>query len=301
MNGAWGLGIPDLTEVSDLLVPVPDEWPCVEVSSAVVANPSRENEWGPERARYRLTGGNHISIERRSRRVRLELSAPVPQEAVVTPHLSSAASSFAVWRGAEPFHAGAFVHGGGAWGVFGVKGAGKTSTLAALAELGVQILADDLSIYDHGDILAGPRALDLRSGPAEYFGAGKDLGVVGGRRRWRIYLPQVPSGVPLRGWLLPSWGKARPLELLALGERLSIFTEFRALRVPWENPETLLDVAAHPVLRWTRPRDASRITQSVEPLLDGLANWNSGLDPLDRVLSDTAGSMTDLRGFPEDG
>ena len=67
-----------------------------------------------------------------------ELRRPTATEGVLTPHLSSAASTIAIWLGREPFHAGAFAHRGGAWGVaLGEKGSGKTSTLAVLHLLGL--------------------------------------------------------------------------------------------------------------------------------------------------------------------
>jgi hypothetical protein len=235
-----------------------------------VTEPARDNVWGIDRARYWLAGGNHISIRREPASVHLQLQLPVPEEAVLTPHLSSAASSFAIWRGAEPFHGGAFVHNDSAWVILGAKGVGKTSTLAALAELGLPVLADDLSIYDHGLVLAGPRALDLRSGPAAFFGAGKDLGVIGTRRRWRIYLPQVPSAVRMRGLLLPCWGDAVSLEPVSVADRMRLIPQFRALRLPWDDPETLLEIASFPMLRWTRLRNLSTVHGDAAMLLEQL-------------------------------
>jgi hypothetical protein len=47
--------------------------------------------------------------------------------------------------------------------VFGPKAAGKSTTLAWLAEhLGLTIISDDLAVVVDGAVLAGPRSIDLR-------------------------------------------------------------------------------------------------------------------------------------------
>jgi hypothetical protein len=262
--------VPVVQEVPQLLSPAPADWPEVAVRAEVREDLSRTIEWGPDRAQYTLLGGHHIRIEREPLSVTLELCRPTPAEGVVSPHLSAAASTIAIWRGDEPFHAGGFVHRGGAWGVLGVKGSGKTTTLAVLNDLGVPVLTDDLLIYRRGGALAGPRCVDLRREPAEFLAQGTDIGIVGTRRRWRVYLPPCAASVPLRGWLVPEWGDSERLDPVDPAERLRLLPGFRALRVPWENPQSLLEVATLPVLRWRRPRQLERVQAGVQSLLDRL-------------------------------
>jgi hypothetical protein len=269
-DGAWGIRVPVVHDAPQLLSHAPAGWPQVLVHASVSADLSRAVEWGPNRAQYTLLGGHHIRIEREPLSVTLDLCRPTPPEGVVTPHLSSAASTIAIWGGDEPFHAGAFLHRGGAWGVLGTKGSGKTSTLAVLNDLGVPVLTDDLLIYRRGEALAGPRCIDLRRGPAQRLAQGTDIGIIGTRRRWRVYLPPCPLSAPLRGWLVPEWGDSDRVDPVEPAERLRLLPAFRALRVPWENAQSLLEVATLPVLRWQRPRRLELIKSSVHRLLDRL-------------------------------
>jgi hypothetical protein len=271
LGGAWGIQFRSVPGVPRLLSDAPSSWPVVPVTSEVSRPVSQELEWGRERAQYTLLGGHHIRIEREPLAVILQLGTDTPEEGILTPHLSSAASTIAIWRGDEPFHAGAFVHGGGAWAILGRKASGKTSTLAVLDLLGKPVLTDDLLIYQRGYALAGPRCVDLRRETAQRLGVGKDIGIVGTRRRWRVYLPECPVSVPLIGWLLPEWGETDSLELLAPADRLRLLPQFRALRVPWEQPAALLELATTPIYRWTRPRRLDAIENSVQNLLGELS------------------------------
>lgn len=242
----------------------------MDVRWHVCDTPSEVVEWRPGRAQYTLLGGHHIRIDRDPPAAMLELRRPTATEGVLTPHLSSAASTIAIWLGREPFHAGAFAHRGGAWGVLGEKGSGKTSTLAVLHLLGLTVLTDDLLVYAAGAVLAGPRCVDLRDGPAEILECGRDIGVVGTRRRWRLDLPVCPASVALRGWIVPEWGDSERLELVAPAKRLGVLPRFRALRVPWDDPRSLLELAAAPVYRWSRPRRPEMMRSVVAGLIERL-------------------------------
>lgn len=269
-DGAWGIRVPAAAEAASLLLPAPPAWPVVDVTWGVSDRPPDVVEWGPDRAQYTLLGGHHIRIDRDPPAARLELCRPTATEGVLTPHLSSAASTMAIWLSHEPFHAGAFALSGGAWGVLGEKGSGKTSTLAVLHLMGVTVLTDDLLVYADGDVLAGPRCVDLRDEPARLLECGRDIGVVGTRRRWRVDLPECPAGVPLRGWIVPEWGESHRIEPIAPAERLGILPGFRALRVPWGDPRSLLEIAAVPMYRWARPRRPETMRSAVTALLGWL-------------------------------
>lgn len=266
-DGAWGIRVPAAAEAASLLLPAPPAWPVVDVSWHVRDAPSEVVEWGPERAQYTLLGGHHIRIERAPLAAELELCRSTATEGVLTPHLSSAASTVAIWLGRSPFHAGAFAHNGAAWGVLGEKGSGKTSTLAVLDLLGVTVLTDDLLVCADGQALAGPRCVDLREEPARLLERGRDIGVIGTRRRWRVDLPPCPASVPLRGWIVPAWGDSERMDLVPPAERLGVLPSFRALRVPWDDPRPLLELAAVPMYRWTRPKRPETMKQMVAGLL----------------------------------
>jgi hypothetical protein len=269
-DGAWGIRVPAAAEAAGLLLPAPPGWPVVDVRWHVCKPPPDAVEWGPQRAQYTLLGGHHIQIDREPLAAELQLSRATATEGVLTPHLSSAASTVAIWLGREPFHAGAFAVHGGAWGVLGEKGSGKTTTLAVLHLLGVTVLTDDLLVCDDGEVLAGPRCVDLREEPARLLDRGRDIGVVGTRRRWRVDLPMCSASVPLRGWIVPVWGDSESMDLIPPAERLGVLPGFRALRVPWEDPRPLLELAAVPMYRWSRPKRPETMQAVVAGLLDRL-------------------------------
>jgi len=246
----------------------PVEWPEVEVTVRVEADPEPAVEWGPDRARHPLRGGHQIEVRREPLAVDLVLARPTVAECVVAPHLTSAASTVAVWTHRAAIHAGAFLQAdGGAWALLGDKGHGKSSTLGWLATSGVSVITDDLVVCDDDHVLAGPRCVDLRADPARHLGVGRDLGVVGTRERWRIDLPPCPVRSPLRGWIFLEWGAEIAVEKLSPVERMSRLASHRAIAVPWEDPVALLDLAARPGFVWRRPKEWQTVEGSIARLL----------------------------------
>ena len=243
-DGAWGLRFPTLGGPGLPLVESPPGWPPVAVEVSVQENPEPQIEWSPQRARHPLLGGHQIEIRREPLAVDLVLARPTLPECVVAPHLTSAASTIALWIGRAAIHGGAFLHDGGAWVLLGDKGHGKSTTLGWLARAGVPILTDDLVVCDGGNVLAGPRCVDLRLEPARELNTGRDLGVVGTRERWRVDVPHCPPSTPLCGWIFLEWGRGITVQRLGPVERMSRLARHRAIAVPWDDPGTLLDLAA---------------------------------------------------------
>jgi hypothetical protein len=266
-RGVWGLRFDPLQVPARLLVPAAPDWPSVALDVKVGGpDPASAAGWGPNRASYGLFGGHLIEICRDPTEVRLLLGSDTSAECVLQPHLSSAASTIAYWAGRSAMHAGAFEHHGGAWLLLGHKGDGKSSTLGWMASAGVTVVADDLVVVDHDRVFAGPRCVDLRRDAAASLSAGRDLGIVGTRERWRIDLSPCPPALPLRGTIQLGWG---PLSVRSLPaeERLGLLVEHRALALPWIDAENLLDLAARPTLSWKRPRGWKTAASSIEALL----------------------------------
>ena len=141
------------------------------------------------------------------------LTRPTPLECVIAPHLTSAASTIATWTGRVAIHGGAFLHAGAAWVLLGDKGHGKSTTLGWLATAGVPVITDDLVVCDEGHVLAGPRCVrTCRPEPARWLEAGRDLGVIGTRERWRI---DGPTPCPVRAplWVAGSFWNGAPTSL----------------------------------------------------------------------------------------
>jgi hypothetical protein len=270
-DGAWGLRFPSLTSPGMPFTEAPADWPEVEVSVRVQANPEQPAEWSSDRARHPLRGGHQIEIRREPLAVDLVLARPTLAECVVAPHMTSAAATIALWAGRPAIHGGAFIHEGGAWVLLGDKGHGKSSTLGWLARSGVPIVTDDLVVCDDGDVLAGPRCVDLRADLARHLSTGRDLGVVGTRERWRIDVPRCPVRSPLRGWIFLEWGAEVAVERLSPVDRMSRLAQHRAIAVPWD-PMALLDLAARPAFGWRRPKGWHTIEGSIARLLAEIAS-----------------------------
>ncbi|MGZ4172566.1 MAG: hypothetical protein ACXVRN_14485 [Solirubrobacteraceae bacterium] len=271
-DGAWGLRFPTLDGHSLPLVECPAAWPPVTVDVRVQPNAEPQIEWGPQRARHPLLGGHQIEIRREPLAVDLILARPTPPECVIAPHLTSAASTIALWMGRPAIHGGAFLYEGGAWVLLGDKGQGKSTTLGYLATAGVPIMTDDLVVCDGDDVLAGPRCVDLRDEPAKRLNAGRELGVIGTRERWRVDIPACPPSAPLRGWIFLHWGPEIAVERLSPAERMARLAQERAIAVPWEDPAALLDLAAQPSFAWYRPKEWRSLKPAIARLLAQIAD-----------------------------
>jgi hypothetical protein len=266
-DGAWGVRFPDLAGPGMPFNEAPPNWPEVAVEVRVRADPEHAVEWGPDRARHPLRGGHQIEIRREPLQVDLVLARPTLAECVLAPHMTSAASTIAAWTGCPAIHGGAFLHEDGAWVLLGDKRQGKSSTLGWLATSGVPIVTDDLVVCEGGDVLAGPRCVDLRAEPARHLNAGRDLGVVGARERWRVDVPPCPATSPLRGWIFLEWGAEVAVKRLSPIERMSHLVQHRAIAVPWEDPVALLDLATRPAFVWQRPKGWQTVESSIATLL----------------------------------
>jgi hypothetical protein len=174
------------------------------------------------------------------------------------------------WLGRETFHAGAFVAGGGVWGVLGDKEAGKSTLLASLALAGVPVVADDVLVLDDATALAGPRAIDLRAGAARRLDAGEPLGVVGERERWRLALEPVAAELPMRGWVALRWDGETAVCPVRGSERLRTLGAHRGARLYPPDPGALLELSALPFVELRRERRWDSADDAMSRLLDAL-------------------------------
>ena len=204
--GAYGLHL-DPCPSSRWLVPAPEHWPTVRLHEAPpdgVAVPSSHE------VQATLVGRTATVETGAGWRLRVDLEGPtatyrgigLAEPEFVHPGLAATAAMMSRSWGHEAFHAGAFVVDGRAWGVVGAREAGKTTLLACLARRGVPVLADDLVVVADGEVLAGPRCLDLR----EPRGAGLRTTRVRDGLRHRLTLPPVPATTRLAGWVFLEWG-----------------------------------------------------------------------------------------------
>ncbi len=213
-----------------------------------------------------------MDIDGETRSATLHLPPSTADHAFVHPYLSLVAAMAAYWRGWHYLHAGAVVVNGSVWGLFGQRGAGKSSTLAHLARRsGIQVLSDDVLVLDQElTAYAGPRCIDLRGDAAERLGLGEDIGVVGGRRRWRMALGPVAPELAFRGWVELAWGDSVGVSEPAPSERFASLARNLALRLVPPDAAALLTLADLPYVRFARPREYEALDGALDQLLVAL-------------------------------
>jgi hypothetical protein len=269
-GGAYGLALPALEGVRELLVPAASDWPTLELKQEPGRATATLETVGDRDARLLLRNGGEIEVEREGPRALFRVPEPLGPAELLHPYLAPVASVVAHWSGRESLHAAAIVVDGAAWALLGDRESGKSSTAAWLARAGVPVLCDDVLVLDGASALAGPRVIDLRAEPARLLGAGEALGVVGERERWRLRLQPVPSAVPLAGWVSLAWGDRVELETVSAAARIALLVAHRALRVPATDPAILVELAALPALELRRPRVWSSLPEAARRLLERL-------------------------------
>jgi hypothetical protein len=277
--GAYGLRVAGLDHAGGLLQRVPPEWPELVVRTRAGRRGWEGDAVEDERAFLELHDGGGAEIVRAGLRAVVFHPEGTEPAGLVHPYLAPIAAVVNRWLGRESFHAGAFVAGGGAWGVLGDRGDGKSSLLAGLALEGAGVVADDVVVVESDVAFAGPRTLDLRADAAAELGAGEPLGRLGTRDRWRVALDAVPVRMPLRGWVVLEWDDELSLEALPASERLLALGRQRAVRLPPTDPGGLLRLAALPGYVLRRPRDWGALAPAADLLLRRLGERPSPATP----------------------
>lgn len=268
-GGAYGFEIKGVEADGSQLIDAPGHWPSIELRVRISNGPlPRADHLGPRTATLRLRSGGSVLVERGAGRATFSLPARPHPAALLHPYLAPAAMVASYWRGREGFHAGAFVAGGGVWGLLGEKGSGKSTTLAALADAGTLVFCDDVLILDNGIAFAGPRSIDLRGDVAHRFGAAEPLGVIGQRERWRLALGPTDPELPLRGWVALRWADETSIRSLRGGERIRELLPHRGLRVPPLNGKAPIELSALPFLELSRRKGWDSLPEALERLLE---------------------------------
>lgn len=273
--GAYGLSFRVAGDASRWLVPAPGDWPVLEVASRAGA-PAHEGTgvgfFGDHEARVVLATGDVVELTREPLRATFGRTFPPAHLALGHPYLTPAAAVASTWLDRPSFHAGALVSDDGVWGVFGSRGGGKSSLLAALARAGRAVFTDDLLVVEDGRAFAGPRSVDLRRDAALVLGLGDDLGVVGQRERWRVPVEPVPAELPLRGAVHLEWGEEVGVAAVPASERLARLAAHVALDVQAGGfAAQLLELASLPAVVIRRPRNWESVDESMELLVRTLS------------------------------
>ena len=274
-RGAYGLRLIGIEGARRVLMEVPESWPSLELRRVPGVAGQAQDSISDTRAVIVLRNGGEAVVERDPLRAVFTMPNEVGDEELVHPYLAPVAAVVARWLGRESLHAGSFVAGDRAWALVGDRGSGKSSTLAALALAGHDVLGDDVLVLAGHSAFAGPRMLDLRPDAAERLGRGDPIGVVGARERRRMSLEPAAPETVLGGFVFVEWGDTTELLPLAAGERLSRVTSARALLVP-PDPRLLLQLAAVPGWLLRRPRGWGSLPRTLELLGSLVATRSAG-------------------------
>jgi hypothetical protein len=272
--GAYGvrvLGLEDTTRLPD----APESWPEWDVACEVGPDGHRQLFIDDDAAFLRLGDGTEIELMRAGSggRASIRLSGPVHPADLAHPYLAPLGILAAHWSSRVPIHAGAFIVDGGAWLIPATPGSGKTTTLAAVAQAGGVVVADDLAVISAElDVFCGPRFVDLREDASRALAAGTYIGMLGVRERWRMDLGPAPSQVPLAGIVIPAWGEAS-MERLSMAERFRLLIPHIAIRRPGGWADLLMEVLTSvPVIQWTRPAGIGGLPHQAAQLMDDLTS-----------------------------
>jgi len=270
--GAYGLRLSGVSEAASLLVPALPGWIPVELVRGSGRADSELELVDRARARLVMRNGGVIELDRAAGRARFLAPVPPGVMEVVHPYLAPVAAVMAFWHGRESFHAGGFATREGVWAVIGERGAGKSSTLAALAARGIGIACDDMLVLKGGTVLAGPRTVDLRAESAEQLGVGVPLGTVGDRERWRVGLDPIASELPLCGFVFLAWGDDVGVTALPGSTRLARLLPHRGVRLPPPDPAALVELARLPGFELRRPRGLDSLPEAVDRLVNAVGS-----------------------------
>jgi hypothetical protein len=223
-------------------------------------------------AEIELPRGRWLQLDR-ARSTAVYSGLPLSPDQLAHPYIGPLATVFNRWVGREVFHAGAFVADDRAWVVVGQREAGKSSLLAAVADGGAAVLADDLSVTDGDHVFAGPRCLDLRRRPP-----GMHSPVVRARddTRWRLLLPHEPASCRVGGWLFLRWGEELSLTVLPPSRLLRGLARHRLRTHLQSDPSILLALANRPAWVVTRPRSWDSVNDTVSSILATVAETRRG-------------------------
>ncbi|CAN5879327.1 hypothetical protein BH20GEM1_BH20GEM1_09020 [soil metagenome] len=229
-------------------------------------------EVGEQRFKFGVRGAATFHVDRDPPAILFDLPEAPPPGALIHPLLTVGIAVLARWRGDVTLHAGAFATPEGAWGILGLREAGKSAILAGIASSGHAIVADDLLAIHEGSAWAGPSCVDLRPDTAQRFADARYLGIVGSRPRYRLSTP-TPRDIrsPMRGFFLLDWHDD-PLvrvERVPTAEWLRwLYRQEYISLVGTPDPRKLLALLGLPCWRVSRPRDWAMTQEAIGRVLE---------------------------------
>ena len=264
-RGAYGITIHGLEQAAWAMVPQPIRATRIHIEIEAHTNPpNRPSSLTGTDADLGLVGGGRLRMHRGESTWRFTFPTAAVAADVLHPFLAPAAALTQLWAGHDALHAGAFETPSGAVLLLGGKADGKSTTLAWIAtERNLPVLSDDLAVIADSTVLAGPRFIDLR----KPIGAPAASLARGGTRQ-RLALEPCSPTRPIAGIVILGWGASVALRPTESGSRLGKLAAQRMFGTRLEtDPRRLLDLAALPMLTFTRPQQLDALP-AVDAILD---------------------------------
>lgn len=246
-----------------------EPWPELRIERRVAPADTVARGFGGRRACFSLPQGR-LLLERARQTITTVTPKPLPDDALVHPHLTVAGAMWARWLGRDAFHGGAVAIGGGAWALLAQKEGGKSTLLGQLAGTGHAVVADDMLILDDGQLYAAPRCVDLRPDAADALER-NEVELVRDASRRRVPLRDVPLHMPLHGLVHLEWGERVEVRTVPVAERIERLRPHNNFVGVPARPATLLELAALPHLELRRPRGLDSLEASAEALRAAIA------------------------------
>jgi hypothetical protein len=272
-HGAYGLALTGLRSdpLALGLVPIPDavDVPLIRVRCVREDGPRpADHALDEQRATLLLIADEWATMDRAEGDVVFHVRQDVPEPDLVHPYLAAPIGLVAQWHGRLAFHAGGVVVNGRAWAVLGDKGAGKTTTLAHLAQRGMGVVADDLFVLAGDEVFAGPRCLDLRPASVPTLGSAVQGQIVREGERLRMPLDPLDWSLPFGGCVVLREGAEVAARSVGAAQRLGALTP----QWMWGHHDgvALLDVLTHPMIELERPLRWDALPEALDMLTDVL-------------------------------
>ena len=257
---------------ADMLGPAPPSWPEVAVEWVPPLNdPPELGSFSSAKSVLPLLSGGHAVLDRRDRVARFHKPNAADGHELAHPCLSAVGLVFARWDGRIGLHAGAVIINGVAWGVLGAREAGKSTTLAWLAQTGHDILCDDLLVVEGTRAFAGPRTIDLRPLAAERLDGRERLVTVRRGERRRLLLADVDPEIPLGGFVILGVGDQVSVEAVPVAERMGALGAHLTLQQAGLPRNGLFELVALPMWRVHRSRTWADLPRLLHRLVTTVA------------------------------
>lgn len=201
-----------------------------------------------------LLGGARLCVNADASRATFHATPRPDSVDLVHPWLAPAAARRSLALGRLTLHGGLVLCPEGAVAVVGDREAGKSTLMAHAALAGMDVMSDDIIVWDQGVVYAGPRCVDLRPGAAAYVGPER-LHMARGGTRHRLQLRPVSWDARLLGVVVLAWGDGLECVRIGPGRRLAEMESHLACASTSVARMALLSMAETPVWRLTRPYD----------------------------------------------